>query len=71
MSHLQRPGEHPARPGEYEERGPQGQVVFAPKRVTMEPGDSPLPPTSQPGRTWVWVGPPQWRQRESTRRQRR
>lgn len=58
MSEEQKPGEKPARPGEYEERGPWGGRVPDPRRVTIEPGDQPLPPTQKPGRTWVRVGPP-------------
>jgi hypothetical protein len=49
---LQKPGETPARPGEYVERGPRGGEVSKPRRVTIEPGDKPLPPTQKPGRTW-------------------
>jgi hypothetical protein len=55
---LQKPGEQPARPGEYLERGPRGGEVSNPRQVTIEPGDKPLPPTQQPGRTWERVGPP-------------
>lgn len=54
---LQKPGENPARPGEYIERGPTGGIVPNPRQVTIEPGDTPLPPTSEPGRTWERVGP--------------
>ncbi|MCB2178826.1 YjzC family protein [bacterium] len=53
-----KPGEKPSRPGEYEERGPQGGKVPNPRKVTIEPGDSPLPPTQKPNRTWVRTGPP-------------
>jgi len=49
---LQKPGEKPARPGEYVERGPQGGEVPKARQVTIEPKDSPLPPTQKPGRTW-------------------
>ena len=55
---LQKPGETPQRPGEYEERGPRGGQVPNPRHVTIEPGDKPLPPTQEPGRTWVPIGPP-------------
>jgi hypothetical protein len=58
MPNTQKPGEKPASPGEYEERGPRGGEVDKPRRVTIEPGDSPLPPTQEPGRTWVRTGPP-------------
>ena len=55
---LQKPGEKPARPGEYIERGPRGGEVSKPRRVTIEPGDTPLPPTQKPGRKWERTGPP-------------
>lgn len=55
---LQRPGETPAKPGEYEERGPRGGKVPNPRRYTIERGDDPLPPTQKPGRTFKRVGPP-------------
>lgn len=55
---LQKPGQTPARPGEYGERGPRGGEVPHPRRVTIEPGDKPLPPTQKPGRTWEREGPP-------------
>jgi len=58
MATTQKPGEKPSRSGEYEERGPQGGKVNDPRRVTIEPGDSPLPPTQKPGRTWKRTGPP-------------
>jgi hypothetical protein len=57
MSNLQKPGEIPDQPGEHIERGPRGGVVPNPRQVTMEPGDTPLPPTQEPGRTWERVGP--------------
>lgn len=59
MGKLQKPGETPARPGEYEERGPRGGQVTDPRQVTIEEGDKPLPPTSEPGHTWERTGPPQ------------
>ena len=55
---LQKPGEKPASPGEYEERGPRGGRVPNPKQVTIEPGDPKLPPTPEPNRTWKRIGPP-------------
>ncbi len=58
MATTQKPGEKPSRSGEYEERGPQGGKVSDPRKVTIEPGDSPLPPTQKPGRTWKRTGPP-------------
>ena len=54
----QKPGEIPAKPGEYVERGPRGDQVPNPRDATMEPGDRPLPPTQKPGRTWERTGPP-------------
>ena len=56
---LQKPGEQPERPGEYQEVGPRGGQVPNAKRVTIEHGDSPLPPTQAPNRRWEWVGPPE------------
>ncbi len=52
----QKPGEKPARPGEYIERGPRGGRVPGARQVTMEPGDNPLPPTQKPGHIWEPVG---------------
>ena len=58
MPKPQKPGEFPKKPGEYIERGPRGGEVPEPRRVTIEPGDKPLPPTQKPGRTWERTGPP-------------
>ncbi len=58
MAKPQKPGEIPAKPGEYGERGPRGGQIPNPRRVTIEPGDKPLPPTQKPDRTWVREGPP-------------
>lgn len=55
---TKRPGEKPSRPGEYEEVGPRGGKIPNPRRVTMEPKDTPLPPTQKPGRKWKRTGPP-------------
>lgn len=55
---VQKPGENPRRPGEYEEVGPRGGTVDNPRRVTIEPGDKPMPPTQKPGRGWERIGPP-------------
>lgn len=55
---LQKPGENPDKPGEYEERGSRGGEVANPRRVTIEEGDHPLPPTQEPGHTWKRTGPP-------------
>ena len=50
---LQKPGQKLARPGRYVvERGPNGGKVPNPRRVTIEPGDRPLPPTQKPDRKW-------------------
>ena len=54
----QKPGEKPTRPGEYREVGPRGGEVPNPRQVTIEPGDTPLPPTQKPGRGWEREGPP-------------
>ena len=58
MPKRQKPGEKPNKPGEYIERGPRGGKVPKPNQVTIEKGDTPLPPTQEKGRTWEWVGPP-------------
>ena len=58
MPKLQKPGEDPSRPGEYKEVGPQGGEVPKARKVTIEPGDKPLPPTQKKGRKWKRVGPP-------------
>jgi len=58
MGKRQKPGETPARPGEYVERGTRGGKVPNPRQVTIESGDNPLPPTQRPGRTWERIGPP-------------
>ncbi|MCK6522748.1 YjzC family protein [Myxococcota bacterium] len=57
MSKLQKPGEVPNRPGTHIERGPRGGAVSNPREVNIEPGDTPLPPTQSPGRTWERTGP--------------
>ena len=57
MSRLQKPGENPAKAGEYIERGPRGGKVTDPRKVTIEPGDKPLPPTQKTGRKWKRTGP--------------
>jgi hypothetical protein len=58
MTGLKKPGEIPDKPGEYVERGPRGGEVPDPRHVTIEPGDKPMPPTQEPGRTWEREGPP-------------
>lgn len=58
MPKLQKPGEQPSKPGEYQEKGPRGGEVSKPRKVTMEKGDKPLPPTQKGGRTWEWKSPP-------------
>ena len=57
MPDPQKPGENPKQPGTYTERGPRGGEIDDPRRVHMEPGDKPLPPTQEPRRTWVRTGP--------------
>ena len=58
MSKTQKPGEKPARSGEYIERGPRGGAVPNPREVTIDPGDDRLPPTQEKGRRWERTGPP-------------
>lgn len=48
MGGLQKPGEEPARPGEYEERGQRGGRVPEPRKVTIEPGDDALAEPPRP-----------------------
>lgn len=55
---IQKPGEKPNKPGVHVERGPRGGEVPHPRKVNIEPGDTPLPPTSESRRTWERVGPP-------------
>lgn len=55
---LQKPGEIPAKSGEYVERGPRGGVVPNARQVTMEPKDTPLPPTQEEGNKWERIGKP-------------
>lgn len=55
MGNLQKPGEKPARSGEYIERGPRGGNK--PRQVTIEKGDNKLPPTAEKNRTWKRIGP--------------
>lgn len=58
MADPQKPGEKPAKPGEYKEVGPRGGEVPGGRQVTIEGGDTPLPPTQEPGRKWKRVGKP-------------
>jgi hypothetical protein len=53
-----KPGETPLNSGEYKEVGPRGGEVKNPRQVTIERGDTPLPPTQEAGRKWKRVGPP-------------
>lgn len=55
---TQKPGETPDRSGEYEERGKRGGHIPDPRQVTIERSDNPLPPTQEPGHTWVRTGKP-------------
>ena len=59
MGIKHKPGETPAKPGEYIERGPKGGVVPKGRQVTIEPGDKPMPPTSKSKNIWERIGPPQ------------
>ncbi|WP_419784963.1 YjzC family protein [Pseudodesulfovibrio sp.] len=54
---LQKPGEKPNSSGEYIERGPRGGVLKDPRQVTIEPNDTPLPPTQEKGHKWERIGP--------------
>ena len=54
---LQKPGEKPARPGTYIERGSRGGAITNARKPNMEPGDKPLPPTQKPNRRWERIGP--------------
>ncbi|MCY4071085.1 MAG: YjzC family protein [Chloroflexi bacterium] len=58
MAKLQKPGQIPAKPGEYIERGKRGGKVPNARQVTIEAGDKPLPPTKEAGHTWERTGPP-------------
>lgn len=58
MSKTQKPGEKPARSGEYVERGPRGGAVPKPREVTIEPSDNCLPPTQKKRHRWERTGPP-------------
>lgn len=55
MPKTQKPGEAPKSPGIYEERGPRGGKVTNGKKVTIDPKDGHLPPTSESGNTWEKV----------------
>lgn len=59
MGKKQKPGEKPNRPGEYIERGPRGGTVPKANKVTIEKGDTPLPPTQKKKRKWERIGPPE------------
>lgn len=52
MGNPVKPGTDNQPSGTYEERGPQGGKVPKPREVKIDPGDR-LPPTQQPGRTWI------------------
>jgi hypothetical protein len=58
MGVKHKPGEIPSNTGEYLERGPRGGYVPKAKQVTIEPGDNPMPPTSEKGNIWERIGPP-------------
>ncbi len=48
-----KPGEKPSSPGEYIEINPNtNRPPRNPRTVTIEPGDSPMPPTQRPGIEW-------------------
>jgi len=54
---LQKPGEKPKKSGEYIERGPHGGKIINLRQVTIEPKDTPLPPTKEKGYRWERIGP--------------
>nr|BDD45454.1 hypothetical protein 22 [bacterium] len=56
MANTQKPGEKPAKPGTYVEKGPRGGEVPKPKTVHITPDDGHLPPTQEPNRTWKRQG---------------
>ena len=58
MGRKHKPGENPSKPGEYVERGSRGGNVPNPRKVTIERGDKPMPPTQKPNRQWERTGPP-------------
>jgi hypothetical protein len=58
VNNLKKPGQKPPKPGEYQEIGERGGKVPNPRIVTIEEGDSPLPPTQKPDRKWKRTGPP-------------
>jgi len=52
MAKLQKPGEKPARTGEFIECGPRGGDISDPRQITIERGDNKLPPTQEKKRAW-------------------
>ncbi len=58
LGRKHKPGDIPGNSGEYIERGPRGGKVSKPKQVTIEPDDSPMPPTTKAGNIWERIGPP-------------
>lgn len=59
MISIQKPGEKPNRtPGEYLEKGSRGGKVKKARQVTMEKGDTKLPPTQKKNRVWKRISPP-------------
>ena len=59
MSPLQKPGEKPARPGEsHRTAAHEGAAFRTRSKSPVEAGDTPLPPTQEPNRTWRRIGPP-------------
>lgn len=49
---LRKPGEKPTGTGKYIEVGPRGGSINKPRIITIEPGDTPMPPTQAPGHKW-------------------
>lgn len=58
MAPAQKPGQTPAKPGEYIESGPRGGEIPNPRHATIKPNTTKLPPTPKPGHTWKPEGKP-------------
>jgi hypothetical protein len=55
---LLKPGQAPPTPGEYVECNSAGFPSDPYRQITMEPGDTRLPPTSASGLLWRRIGRP-------------
>ncbi|MCY4538828.1 MAG: YjzC family protein [Chloroflexi bacterium] len=54
MAKLRKPGQRPAKPGKYIERGPRGGKKTNPKRANVK---EKFPPTQKSGNKWERTGP--------------